>query len=77
MMNNAEKPQLTRPRVIKRGYKKGDKVEIFGNLGKLFENKPRPIYGTVVSPDGFYVLVKPKYQRWVGEWYTNEIRHVL
>lgn len=57
-------------------YDKGEKVEIIGNLGKEFDNKPRPIYGKVISQNGFYVLVKPRYQRWVGEWYANELKHI-
>ena len=49
-------------KLIKSGgkYLKGDKVEILNNLPKIFENKPKPIYGTVVHQDGYYVLVKPK-----------------
>ena len=57
-------------------YVNGEKVIIIGNLGKQFENKPRPIYGRVISQDGFYVMVKPRYQRWVGEWYANELKHI-
>lgn len=62
--------------VRKRGFKVGDKVEIVGNLGKEFDDKPRPILGTVTHVDGFYVHVRPRYQRWEGEWYANELRHV-
>jgi hypothetical protein len=77
MMNNAENPQLTIPRVIKRGFKKGDRVEIVGNIPFALKDKPRPLLGTVTNVDGFYILVKPLYQRWEGEWYANELHHVL
>jgi hypothetical protein len=53
--------------------KKGDKVEILSNKPKEFAHI-NPWYGTIVDVDGHYVLVRPKYQRWEGEWYKNELR---
>ena len=55
--------------------KKGDKVEIVGNTIVFSkEGKLPPYLGTIVSVDGEYVMVKPKYQRWVGQWYRNELK---
>lgn len=54
-------------------FKKGDKVEIVGNIPFTLKDK-RPILGTVTSVDGAYIYVKPRYQRWEGEWYANELR---
>jgi hypothetical protein len=63
--------------VIKRGFKKGDKVEIVGNIPFALKDKPRPLLGRVTHVDGYYIYVKPLWQRWEGEWYKNELRHVL
>jgi len=63
--------------VIKRIFKKGDVVEIVGNIPFVLKNKPRPLIGKVTNVDGFYIYVKPIYQRWEGEWYSSELRHVL
>lgn len=59
---------------IKRGFKSGDKVEIVGNIPFQLKDKPKPLLGRVISVDGFYVYVKPLWQRWEGEWYKNELR---
>lgn len=53
--------------------RKGSKVEILSNKPKKFKHI-KPWYGTVVSINGFYVLIKPRYQRWEGEWYKNELK---
>jgi hypothetical protein len=52
--------------------KKGDNVEIL-RLDILC-NKPRPLFGRITRIDGFYIYVKPKYQRYECELYQNEIR---
>lgn len=58
--------------------RKGDKVEIVGNtITFIKQGKTPPFLGTVVSVDGKYVIVKPKYQRWEGEWYRNELKLIL
>jgi hypothetical protein len=53
--------------------KVGDKVEILSNKPQGFRHI-KPWYGTVTNMNGFYVLVRPRYQRWEGEWYKNELR---
>lgn len=75
-MNNEQTPQLNIPCIIKREFKKGDKVEIIGNIPFVLKDKPLPLLGKVTHVDGFYISVKPLYQRWEGEWYYNELRHV-
>jgi hypothetical protein len=70
-------PPLLIASVIKRGFRKGDKVEIVGNIPFALKEKPRPLLGRVTRVDGWYVYVKPLWQRWEGEWYRNELRHVL
>ena len=56
--------------------KKGDKVEIIGNIPFQLKDKPRPLLGTVTNVDGSYILVKPKYQRYVCEFYPNELKKI-
>ena len=54
---------------------KGDKVEIVGNtIVFIKEGKLPPFLGRIISVDGGYIMVKPKYQRWVGQWYVNELK---
>jgi len=74
-MNNTKKSNLNKLQDKNRNFKKGDKVEIIGNIPFILKDKPRPLLGRVVHVDGFCVLVKPRYQRWIGEWYVNELRH--
>jgi hypothetical protein len=59
----------------KKPFKRGDKVEIIGNIPFQLRNDPRPILGTVTSVDGAYILVKPKYKRHEAEFYPNELKH--
>ena len=55
-------------------FKKGDKVEMVSNLSKeLTKNEP-PHIGTVISVDGSYILVRPRYKRWFQEFYPGELR---
>ena len=56
--------------------KVGDKVEIIGNIPFELKNKPRPLLGRVTKIDGHYILVKPKYQRWVAEFYPSELKQL-
>lgn len=56
-------------------FKKGDKVEILSNLPPEYTmTRTKPYLGTVTNVDGSYITVKPKYQRWEGEWYPNELK---
>lgn len=61
---------------MERLFKKGDKVEIIGNIPFPLKNKKRPLLGRVTLVDGYCIYVKPLWQRWEGEWYYNELRHV-
>jgi hypothetical protein len=51
----------------------GDIIEIISNIPYNLKDKPRPILGKIISIDGWYVMVKPKYQRYICECYQNEI----
>jgi hypothetical protein len=55
-------------------FKKGDKVEIISNIpfGLLYDSSP--LLGTVISVDGFYIIVRPRYKRYTAEFYENEIK---
>lgn len=55
-------------------FKKGDIVEIIGNIPIYLKDKPKPLLGKITNIDGHYILVKPKNQRWIGEFYPNELR---
>jgi hypothetical protein len=59
--------------VWERNFKKGQKVEIVGNIPFELKNKPKPLLGTVTEVDGAYILVRPKYSRMVAEFYPNEL----
>ena len=54
--------------------KKGDKVEIIGNIPFQLKNKPRPLLGRVTNVDGDYIDVRPKYQRYICEFYPCELK---
>jgi hypothetical protein len=54
--------------------KKGNKVEIIGNIPFQLKNKPKPLVGKITKVDGEYILVKPKYQRYECEFYRNELK---
>lgn len=58
------------------GFKKGDEVEIVGNIPFQLKNNARPLLGRITSVNGFYIYVKPKYQRYECEFYPNELRRV-
>lgn len=54
----------------------GDRVEILGyekvvSWGKL---KPQK-FGYVTNVNGAYILVRPRWQKFVVERYPNELRH--
>lgn len=57
-------------------YKKGDIVEIISNIPFQLKKKQPPYIGTITNVDGFYILVKPRYQRWEIELYPNELKMV-
>ena len=57
--------------------KKGSKVEIIGNIPHPLKDTPRPLLGIVTNIDGYYITVRPKYKRWVGEFYENELKLIL
>ena len=54
--------------------KKGQKVEIIGNIPFHLKDKPRPLLGRITNVDGMYILVKPKFQRYVAEFYPSELK---
>jgi hypothetical protein len=54
-------------------FKVGDTIEIISNIPFNLKDKPKPILGKIVSMDGWYVMVRPKYQRYICECYQNEI----
>lgn len=56
-------------------FKKNDIVEIVANIPFKLKNKPKPIIGKVTHVDGYYITVKPKYQRFSIESYPNELKH--
>ena len=56
--------------------KKGDTVEIIGNIPFQLRNKPRPILATVKELNGNYVIVRPKKQRYNCELYYNELKFI-
>ena len=57
--------------------KVGSKVEIISNIPFQLKKKPKPLLGTVAAIDGFYILVRPKYQRYECEFYRNELKLVV
>lgn len=54
--------------------RKGDKVEITANIPFPLRNRPRPILGTCINVNGAYVLVRPKYQRFLVDLLDNEVK---
>jgi hypothetical protein len=68
--DNFKNMKLSKP------FKKGDKVEIVGNIPFHLKDSPRPLIGRVTNVDGSYILVKPKYKRWEAEFYPNELKHL-
>ncbi len=54
--------------------KKGDTVEIIGNIPFKLKNKSRPLLGKVTHVDGSYIDVRPKYQRFICEFYPSELK---
>ena len=56
-------------------FRIGDKVEMVGNIPFSLIKKPRPLLGRVVNVNGYYIDVKPKYQRWIAEFYPCELKH--
>lgn len=56
--------------------KKGDRVEIIGNICSDLKDKPRPLLGTVTSVKGVYIYVRPRYQRWIAEFYPCELKKI-
>jgi len=54
--------------------KVGTIVEIIANIPFQLKDKPRPLLGRITAIDGYYVLVKPKYQRYECEFYPNELK---
>lgn len=61
---------------ISRNFRKGDKVEIVGNIPFHLKKIPRPLLGTVTHVNGGYILVKPRYKKWEAEFYSNELRYL-
>ena len=55
-------------------FKKGDRVEMLSNLSKEITKNDPPYIGTVISVDGSYILVRPRYKRWFQEFYPNELK---
>jgi hypothetical protein len=57
-------------------FRKGDKVEIIGNIPFVLKDKSKPLLGRITHIDGAYIYVKPLWQRWIGEWYPWELKHI-
>lgn len=55
-------------------FEVGDKVQIIGNIPFHLKKKDPPYYGRITEIDGWYIYVKPHYQRWEGEFYSNELK---
>ena len=60
-----------------KNFKKGDIVEIIGNIPFDIINKKRPLLVTITSIDGCYIMVRPKYKKWIAEFYSGEIEHYI
>jgi len=60
--------------MVSKKLRTGVKVEIIGNIPFQLKNKPRPLLGTITNVNGFYILVKPKYQRYECEFYPTELK---
>ena len=58
-------------------FKKRDIVEIVGNIPFGLSKDKKPLIGTVISVDGSYILVRPKYKRWFAEFYPGEVEHYI
>ena len=58
-------------------FKKGDIVEIIGNIPCDLKNKKTTLIGTVTSIDGYYIMVRPKYKKWIAEFYPGELDHYV
>lgn len=54
--------------------KKGDRVQIIGNIPYQLRSKPKPLLGTIVNINGAYILVRPKYKRYLVEFYDIELK---
>ncbi len=54
----------------------GDKVEITGNIPHQLKDKSRPLLGRITGIDGYYILVKPLWQKYTCEFYPNELKKV-
>lgn len=57
-------------------FKVGEKVEIIANVPFVLKNKPKPLFGTITNIDGAYISVKPKYHKWIAEFYPSELKHL-
>jgi len=62
--------------VMQRTFKVGDKVEIIANIPFQLKDKPKPLLGTITNIDGWYILVRPKFQRYECEFYSSELKYV-
>lgn len=58
-------------------FKKGDKVEIIGNVPITLKNSKNPLIGTIINIDGSYIYVRPKYNIDSYEFYPNELKHYI
>jgi len=58
-------------------FKKGDRVEIIGNIPFQLQKKEKPLIGTITNIDGLYILVRPIYKRYECEFYPSELKHKL
>lgn len=56
--------------------KKGDRVYIMSNIPFTLRHRKKPVTGRVISVDGYYVIVRPSWCRWEGEWYKNELKKI-
>ena len=54
----------------------GDIVEIINNIPVQFKDCAKPIYGSVIGVDGYYILVQVANTGIECEFYPNELRNL-
>lgn len=57
-------------------FKKGEKVEMVCNVPYPLILEPRPIIGRVTNVDGELITVRPRYKRYLCEFYSVELKKV-
>lgn len=55
-------------------FKVGDRVEIIGNIPFQLHKEPPPFLGKITDINGAYIYVRPKYKRYICEFYSCELK---